>query len=244
MRFLIVEDDADTARIIALTLEVTFPGSHSRIVADGKSALDEFDQENDDLVILDLGLPQVDGFAVCRRITESSDVPVIMVTGRDLVSDKVAGLSQGADDYIVKPFTTLEFVARVQAVLRRSGKQKRVRQPVVEHVAEAAIDGGHTFSDRLLEYLQQHPEGVPISTLERITGVDGMEFVRLVATLIDAHHVRDQNPLLFAVDPSSSDVSAPPRSDSKTGPDDPRVEFDASPEPTPGIGVFSKDPVG
>ena len=93
------------------------------IVHDGKAALDEFQTFAPDLVVLDLMLPKVDGREVCRRIRSRSQTPVIMLTARGEEIDKLVGLELGADDYVTKPFSPRELVARVKAVLRRSGKQ-------------------------------------------------------------------------------------------------------------------------
>ncbi len=195
MRVLIVDDDADIAKVVALTLEVTYPGSEIRIESDGQSGLDGFDKDEDDLVILDVGLPDIDGFEVCRRIREISNVPIIMVTGRDLVEDKVTGLTGGADDYVVKPFTTLEFTARVQAVLRRVARESDVSAGPQEPVTPPDVP--KSPSDRLVRYLKDHPEGVHISSLDQIVGLSGMELIRLVARLVDAHEVRYEYPLVF-----------------------------------------------
>ena len=93
------------------------------IVHDGKAALDEFQTFAPDLVVLDLMLPKIDGREVCRRIRSRSQTPVIMLTARGEEIDKLVGLELGADDYVTKPFSPRELVARVKAVLRRSGKR-------------------------------------------------------------------------------------------------------------------------
>ena len=90
------------------------------MAGDGETALDEFSRRAPDLVILDLMLPELDGFAVTGRIREQGDVPIIMLTSRKSEADRIAGLEMGADDYVVKPFSPQELVSRVRAVLRRS----------------------------------------------------------------------------------------------------------------------------
>lgn len=116
-RILIVDDDDNIADLISLYL--TKECFETSIVSDGKSALDEFEQFNPDLVLLDIMLPGIDGYDVCREIRKSSKTPIIMLSAKGEVFDKVLGLELGADDYIIKPFDSKELVARVKAVLRR-----------------------------------------------------------------------------------------------------------------------------
>lgn len=115
---LVVEDDENTSSLISLYLERE---GFSPITADdGEMALAQAGKHNPDLVILDLMIPKVDGWEVCRRLRKNSEVPVIMLTARSEEIDRVAGLTLGADDYVVKPFSPRELVARVKAVLRRT----------------------------------------------------------------------------------------------------------------------------
>lgn len=114
---LIVEDDANTANLVALYLRRE--GFQALTANDGETGLAISARYRPDLVILDLMLPKVDGWEVCRQLRQISDVPVIMLTARDEEIDRVAGLTLGADDYVVKPFSPRELVARVIAVLRR-----------------------------------------------------------------------------------------------------------------------------
>ena len=115
---LIVEDERKIAQIAADYLRRA--GFAVDIAADGASALDRVRSRPPDLVVLDLGLPRIDGVAVARTIRAGSDVPIIMLTARVEEDDRLLGLEVGADDYITKPFSPRELVARVQAVLRRS----------------------------------------------------------------------------------------------------------------------------
>jgi DNA-binding response OmpR family regulator len=115
---LIVEDDAKTAGLIRLYLE--HEGWTVEIAGDGRTALERARATPPLLVVLDAMLPHVDGFEVCRQLRAESDVPVILVTARTGEEDRLAGLDLGADDYIAKPFSPRELVARVRAVLRRS----------------------------------------------------------------------------------------------------------------------------
>jgi DNA-binding response OmpR family regulator len=115
---LVIEDDENTAALIALYLERE--GFTPVTAGDGQTGLRLARTHRPDLVILDLMIPKVDGWEVCRRLRQDSDVPVIMLTARGEEIDRVAGLTLGADDYVVKPFSPRELVARVKAVLRRS----------------------------------------------------------------------------------------------------------------------------
>ena len=114
---LVVEDDSRTLRLERFILEEE--GYRVEEAGSGEEALEKIGQVDPTLVMLDVGLPGISGFAVCERIRESSKVPIIMVTGEDRDEDKVRGLELGADDYVTKPFSTLELAARVKAVLRR-----------------------------------------------------------------------------------------------------------------------------
>ena len=115
---LIVEDDANTADLVALYLQRE--GFQALTANDGEQGLSLAERYRPDLVVLDLMLPKIDGWEVCRQLRQMSDVPVIMLTARDEEIDRVAGLTMGADDYVAKPFSPRELVARVIAVLRRT----------------------------------------------------------------------------------------------------------------------------
>lgn len=116
-KILIVEDDRKTASLVALYLERE--GFQTVIAYDGQSALKLAQFHNPIFVILDLMLPLVDGWEVCRQLRQTSEVPILMLTARDDEIDRVSGLTLGADDYLVKPFSPRELVARVKAILRR-----------------------------------------------------------------------------------------------------------------------------
>ena len=128
---LIIEDDANTAALITLYCERE--GFHTLTAADGRSGLDRAGKEGPDLIILDLMLPEMDGWEVCRRIRQTSDVPIIMLTARGDEIDRVSGLSLGADDYVVKPFSPRELVERVKAVLRRIQRPLQEEAPILAH---------------------------------------------------------------------------------------------------------------
>jgi DNA-binding response OmpR family regulator len=114
---LVVEDDADIAGVLRRSLDRE--GYEVRVAGDGEAALSESGVFEPDAVVLDLGLPLMDGVEVCRRLREDGDVPILMLTARDAVDARVEGLDSGADDYLVKPFEREELLARVRALLRR-----------------------------------------------------------------------------------------------------------------------------
>jgi DNA-binding response OmpR family regulator len=116
-RVLIVEDDDDIAQVLQRSLRLE--GYETRIAADGEAALGAANDFVPDLVVLDLGLPKLDGMEVARRLRESDDVPILMLTARDALEARVEGLDAGADDYLVKPFERQELLARLRALLRR-----------------------------------------------------------------------------------------------------------------------------
>ena len=116
-KILIVDDDNNIAELISLYL--TKECFDTKIVNDGEEALKAFEQYNPNLILLDLMLPGIDGYQVCRELRSPSQVPIIMLSAKGEIFDKVLGLELGADDYMIKPFDSKELVARVKAVLRR-----------------------------------------------------------------------------------------------------------------------------
>src|SRR5262249_23650902 len=118
-RILVVEDDMQISRTLRDYLEVA--GYDVTVVGDGSAAIASFRGGHPDLMVLDLGLPSVDGLDVAREVRRASTTPIIMLTARGEESDRIVGLELGADDYLVKPFSPKELVARVRAVLRRRG---------------------------------------------------------------------------------------------------------------------------
>jgi DNA-binding response OmpR family regulator len=117
-RLVLVDDDANLRHTLGYTLRQE--GFEVFAAEDGERGLEAFRQNRPDIVLLDVMLPKLDGFEVCRRIRRESDVPILMLTARDTELDKVVGLELGADDYLAKPFSTRELVARVRALLRRT----------------------------------------------------------------------------------------------------------------------------
>jgi DNA-binding response OmpR family regulator len=149
-KILVVEDDRKTASLIKLYLERE--GFQTVLAYDGRQALELAEQHRPIFVILDLMLPSLDGWEVCRRLRQSSDVPILMLTARGEEVDRVSGLTLGADDYVVKPFSPRELVARVKAILRRGRQEVSDREKVLSF-EEMTLD---------LEKHQMTLEGRPV----------------------------------------------------------------------------------
>ncbi|MCA1599246.1 MAG: response regulator transcription factor [Chloroflexi bacterium] len=120
LTILIAEDDRDVAALVAYGARLTWPGCTVEVAPDGAEALRRFAAMAPDLVVLDVSMPPPDGFEVCRRIREVSTAPILMLTARDTLVDKIGALDLGADDYLTKPFDDLELLARLRALLRRA----------------------------------------------------------------------------------------------------------------------------
>ena len=120
-KILVVDDDSNICELLRLYLEKE--GYTVFLASDGGKALEMFEKENPNLLLLDIMLPVLDGWQVCREIRKKSQVPIIMLTAKGETFDKILGLELGADDYVVKPFETKEVIARVKAVLRRAAPQ-------------------------------------------------------------------------------------------------------------------------
>ena len=118
-KILVVDDDKNICELLRLYIDKE--GYQTVVAYDGKQALKLFEEEAPCLIVLDVMMPELDGWQVCREIRKSSDVPIIMLTAKGETFDKVLGLELGADDYVVKPFESKEIVARIKAVLRRTG---------------------------------------------------------------------------------------------------------------------------
>lgn len=193
-KILVVDDEAKIVDLVRLYLEKS--GFEVVVAADGPGALDAFERERPDMMILDLNLPKVDGLDVCRAIRRLSQVPIIMLTARDDDADKLVGLELGADDYVTKPFSPRELVARVRAVLRRTGT---VTTPVEVIVAGDLVIDTARFEVRkrgklleltptefkLLQVLAESP-GRVYTRLQLLDRVQGDAFEGYERT-IDAH---------------------------------------------------------
>jgi len=194
-RILVVDDDRKTAELIRLYLERD--GYQALLAHDGRQALELARQKRPDLIVLDLMLPTVDGLDICRILRAESRTPIIMLTARTTEDDKLLGLDLGADDYVTKPFSPRELLARVRAVLRRAGEAHDAG-PQAVHVGELAIDfAGHTArlnegalrltpkEFKLLETLVREP-GRAFSRLELLERVFGYDYEGLERT-VDVH---------------------------------------------------------
>lgn len=191
---LVVEDEPQIADIVRQYLEKD--GYRVVVSADGARAVEEFARLRPDLVLLDLMLPGLDGYEVCRRIRQQGRTPVIMLTARDEETDKLVGLELGADDYITKPFSPREVVARVRAVLRRARGSEppaeliRVLDLEIDPVRFEARRAGTVLSltpteFKLLLVLGRHP-GRAFTRLQLIDQVQGYAFEGYERT-VDAH---------------------------------------------------------
>ncbi len=129
-KILIVDDDINICELLRLYLEKD--GFDAEVVTDGLNAINVFNAINPDLVLLDIMLPGMDGWQICREIRKTSQTPIIMLTAKTETFDKVLGLELGADDYIAKPFETKEVVARIKAVLRRSCNKNEASNAIKE----------------------------------------------------------------------------------------------------------------
>jgi DNA-binding response OmpR family regulator len=165
MEILIVEDEPEIANLIQSTL--TKEAFSCRVVHNGLEALDVARQQQPDLIILDLMLPGLDGLEVCTRIRQhpiAKDPYILMLTARGEEIDRVIGLSTGADDYLVKPFSPRELVARVRALLRRSLRQGGQPQSQTHHTKHFILDLDRHIATRQLPF--QPPENLDLTTLE------------------------------------------------------------------------------
>lgn len=151
-RILVAEDDRKQAEVIRRYLE--YEGHEATVVHDGRTALDQARRRVPDLLVLDLMLPTVDGLEVCRTLRSERDVPIIMLTARASEDDVVAGLAEGADDYLTKPYRPRELLARIQAVLRRAARATRAEQQ--------RYDVGGLVVDTARRGV--HVNGVPVDT--------------------------------------------------------------------------------
>ena len=194
-KILLVEDEKAIRDAVAAYLERE--GYWVVGVGDGQSAVEEFEKHQFDLIVLDLMLPKLSGERVCRAIRDTSDVPIIMLTAKGEVEDRIIGLELGADDYLVKPFSPRELVARVRALLRRVHADSEPQREVLEF-GDLTIDvSGHkvlvkgeevdlTASEfKLLTTLSRYP-GRVYSRMELVEKVLGYDFEGYERT-IDSH---------------------------------------------------------
>jgi len=186
MKILLVDDEKLLVKGLKSSLE--FHGLDVDTAYSGSQALDKFNNNAYDLVILDLMLPQIDGMSLCRMFRERSDVPIIMLTARNDHLDKIAGLDTGADDYMTKPFNTMELIARIRAIHRRVQKTQRPPTSIIEGGLELNGDlqkikvGDREISltakeFQLLEVLMGNPGRIFTreKLFEMIWGEDGLD---------------------------------------------------------------------
>lgn len=183
-KILIVDDDANITELIRLYLDKE--GFLTSCAPNGKIAMEKFQSENPSLIILDIMMPEMDGWQVCREIRKTSNVPIIMLTAKGETFDKVLGLELGADDYMAKPFETKELVARVKAVLRRfeSKESEEKKEIVYENLAVNLSNYELKLNDKIIEippkelellyFLASHPNRVFTreQLLEEVWGFD------------------------------------------------------------------------
>lgn len=206
-RILIVDDDSNIAELISLYLIKEC--YDTEIAEDGESALVKFGEFKPDLILLDIMLPGIDGYEVCREIRKTSQVPIIMLSAKGEVFDKVLGLELGADDYMIKPFDSKELVARAKAVLRRKGPQVQTTSATETEAADPESRESVTYEDlsvdlsnytvvycgnniemppkelELLYYLAKHPNRV-FTREQLLDQVWGYEYVGDTRT-VDVH---------------------------------------------------------
>lgn len=191
---LIVDDDVKLAKLLKAYFEKD--GFITRLAHDGYQAVQQTREQKPDIIVLDLMLPGLDGWEVCRTIRKENDVPIIMLTARDEETDRLIGLEIGADDYVIKPFSPREVVARAKVILRRT--QKTVTKPALIKAGGLIIDVERHRANqhgieldltptefKLLEILAENP-GRVFSRLQIVEQVQGYDFEGYERT-IDAH---------------------------------------------------------
>jgi DNA-binding response OmpR family regulator len=199
-RILVVDDEANIVDLVRLYLERE--GFMVESASDGNSAFEKIRKDEPDLVVLDIMLPEMDGFEVCRQTRAISEVPIIMLTARDEDFDKIVGLELGADDYLTKPFNPRELVARVKAILRRVDRAERLDDKPL-HMGDIRVDparrevtvAGERVSlrakefDLLLTFIE-HP-GIVLTREQLLNLVWGYDFYGQTRT-VDVHvaHLR------------------------------------------------------
>ena len=183
-KILIIEDDPKISRLIEI--ELKFEGFEVSFASDGKEGLNSAKYNSYDLIILDLMLPKMNGIEVCKRIREFSEVPIIMLTAKDEISDKVVGLDYGADDYMTKPFSNEELIARIKALIRRTKKRNNQEEFVYEDLkinySTYEVFRGETLISlskrefELLDYLVLN-KGIVLSRDKILENVWGFEYI-------------------------------------------------------------------
>ncbi len=181
LRVLVVDDETDITDVIAFGARMVWPDCTVDTATSGADALRQFAASPPDLVVLDVGLPDIDGFVVCERLRRLSQVPILMLTARDATLDKVRALELGADDYLTKPFDHIELFARLRALLRRS----RFEDPAA--VAATGIDpmGEQVYGDLRVSFATR--QVTTSAGTARLTATESRlleELVRHVGTIV------------------------------------------------------------
>lgn len=184
-KILIIEDEKQIARFIEL--ELKHEGYDVYVCYDGKEGLKKVEEIHPDLILLDIMLPGINGIEVCRKIRQYSNVPIIMVTAKDDIPDKVMGLDSGADDYVTKPFAIEELLARIRAALRKSKQLNIIREILT--IADLTIDTSKRIVKRagkiieltkreydLLEYLVRN-KGIVLTREQILENVWGYNYM-------------------------------------------------------------------
>jgi two-component system, OmpR family, alkaline phosphatase synthesis response regulator PhoP len=200
---LLVDDEPNIIELATMYLEIE--GFKVISAADGQAALDRINKDHPSLVVLDLMLPKVNGWQVCKTVRAESDLPILMLTARGDDVDKIVGLELGADDYMTKPFNPRELVARIKAILRRSDARRPEAKNVVVRIGTLTVDparrtvqhGDHTVDLRQKEFdllltLAENP-GIVLSRERLLELVWGFDFYGQTRT-VDVHvaHVRNK----------------------------------------------------
>jgi len=215
MKALVVDDDRVLADVLAFTLRRE--GFEVAKAFDGEAALNVWAREQPDLIVLDVNLPKLDGFSVCRRIRQQANTPIILLTVRDEEDDIVHGLKLGADDYITKPFSPRQLIARAEAVLRRAGKTPT---PAIRQVGGLTLDPNRRevglgqgraiqltrLENRLLGYLMLNAGHILTTEaiIEHVWGAEGGDNDMLRQLI---HRLRSK--LAQVARPQTEDDSAP-----------------------------------
>jgi two-component system, OmpR family, response regulator len=187
---LVVDDDAHIREVVRFALDKS--GFATVEAGDGKAALRAFGERKADLIVLDVGMPELDGLGVCRELRKSSDVPIVFLSSHDSEVDRILGLEIGGDDYVPKPFSPRELVARVKAIL------KRLRPPEPPLAKSAALEHGLLHLD---------PAQHAASYAGRPVALTATEFALLKELMRRPQHVRDRNSLIAAVYAANGQVS-------------------------------------
>lgn len=181
-RILVVDDDAHIREVICFALEKE--GMTTEVAGDGQAALRQFRRRPADMLVLDVGMPELDGLGVCRELRRSSDVPILFLSARDDEIDRILGLEIGGDDYVTKPFSPRELVARVKVILRRQGGKAEPAAPE----ATARTHG----------QLHLDPARRLASFADREVGLTSMEFAILARLLARPAHVLTRQQIMDA----------------------------------------------